>query len=185
LKIGDRVEIADAVGDVVDRNLLVTRVRTIKNVVITIPNGMVLSHHIINYSSSAEERGLILNTSVTISYDAPWRQVHRLLVEAACATGDILEDPEPFVYQTSLDDFYVRYELNAYTKKPSRMADIYSELHQNIHDNFNEVGIEIMSPYYSALRDGNQTTIPSKYQSIGYIANVFRAFSPEDTRPLP
>ncbi len=182
LRIGDRVEIADAVGDVVDRNLLVTRIRTIKNVVVTIPNGMVLSNHIINYSASAKERGLILNTTVTIGYDVPWRQVHQLLIEAARATRGVLEEPEQFVFQTGLGDYYVSYELNAYTRKPARMVNIYSELHQHIQDSFNEAGVEILSPSYSALRDGNRSTVPP--QSIGYIANVFRTFSPEDTRPL-
>ncbi len=182
LRIGDRVEIADAVGDVVDRNLLVTRIRTIKNVVITIPNGTVLNNYIINYSASAKGRGLILNTTVTIGYDVPWKQVHQLLIDAANATPDVLEKPKPFVLQTSLDNYYVSYELNAYTRKPARMANIYSELHQRIQDSFNEAGVEIMSPAYSALRDGSRSTVPP--QPIGYIADVFRTFSPEDTRPI-
>lgn len=182
LRIGDRVEIADTVGDVIDRNLLVTRIRTIKNVVVTIPNGMVMNNHIINYSASAKNRGLILNTTVTIGYDVPWKHVHQLLIDAARATRGVLEKPEPFVLQTSLDNYYVSYELNAYTRKPARMANIYSELHQRIQDSFNEAGVEIMSPAYAALRDGSPSTVPP--QSIGYIANVFRTFSPEDTRPI-
>lgn len=182
LRIGDRVEIADSVGDVVDRNLLVTRIRTIKNVVVTIPNGMVMNNHIINYSASAKDRGLILNTTVTIGYDVPWKQVHQLLIDAARTTRGVLEKPAPFVLQTSLDNYYVSYELNAYTRKPARMANIYSELHQHIQDSFNDAGIEIMSPAYSAFRDGNRSTVPP--QSIGYIANVFRTLSPEDTRPI-
>ncbi len=167
MKVGDRVQIADTIGDVVDRTLLVTRIRTIKNVVITIPNGLVLNSHIINFSASAEKMGLILHTSVTIGYDVPWRQVHMLLVEAARATGHILEDPEPFVFQTSLNDYYVTYELNAYTQQPEKMANIYSELHQNIQDYFNAAGVEILSPAYSAFRDGSPSTIPVGHQAVG------------------
>lgn len=166
--LGDRVKIADTVGDVVEKTLLVTRVRTIKNVDITIPNAMVLGSHIVNYSSSAKDYGLILHTSVTIGYDTPWRTVHELLIEAATATENILELPAPFVFQTSLDDFYVRYELNAYTEKPSVMAKTYSDLHQNIQEKFNEAGLEIMSPHYAQLRDGNRTTIPGQYLPEGY-----------------
>jgi small-conductance mechanosensitive channel len=184
LKIGDRVEIADAVGDVVDRNLLVTRIRTIKNVIITIPNSMVLSNHIINYSATVQARSLILHTTVTIGYDVPWRHVHQLLCDAATATPGLLKKPTPFVLQTSLDDFYVSYELNAYTKEPWRMADIYSELHQNIQDKFNEAGVEIMSPAYTAWRDGNQPTTSLEYQSLGYLSNFFKRMSSEQTRPL-
>lgn len=173
-KLGDRVKIADTIGDVVEKTLLVTRIRTIKNVDITVPNAMVLSSHIINYSSTAEETGLILHTTITIGYDAPWRQVHELLIAAARATGNILESPAPFVLQTSLDDFYVSYQINAYTDKPSVMACTYSDLHQNIQEKFNEGGVEIMSPHYSSLRDGNMTTIPESYLPETYKQPPFR-----------
>lgn len=184
LKVGDRVEISDAIGDVIDRNLLVTRIRTIKNVVITIPNAKVLNNHIINYSTSAQQSGLILHTTVSIGYDVPWRQVHELLTEAARSTENILAHPKPFVHQTSLDDYYISYELNAYTRDPARMAVIYSELHQSIQDKFNEAGVEILSPAYSALRDGSASTIPPNYPPLGYYSNFFRRRTAEDTQPI-
>lgn len=165
MRIGDRVKIGQTVGDVLERTLLVTRIRTIKNVVVTIPNGMVLNNEIINYNAPMLEEGLILHTTVTIGYDVPWRQVHELLIQAALATRDVLQDQQPFVLQTSLDDYYVSYELNAYTQIPERMATIYSELHQNIQDRFNEAGVEIMSPRYTAYREGNEVTIPPDYQN--------------------
>lgn len=162
-KAGDRVKIADTVGDVIEKNLLVTRIRTIKNVETTVPNAMVLGSHIVNFSSSADREGLILHTQVTIGYDAPWRQVHALLLEAARRTEHVLQDPAPFVLQTSLDDSYVSYEINAYTNQPNRMSEIYTRLHQNIQDSFNEAGVEIMSPQYHAQRDGNRSTVPESY----------------------
>jgi small-conductance mechanosensitive channel len=162
------VQIAETIGDITEKTLLVTRVRTIKNVDITIPNSMVLSSHVTNFSSSAREYGLILHTSVTIGYDAPWRTVHDLLIAAALATEHIMELPSPFVLQTNLNDFFVTYELNAFTDKPQRMATIYSDLHQNIQDKFNEAGVEIMSPHYSQIRDGNRTTIPDEYLPVDY-----------------
>ena len=162
-QVGDRVKIADTTGDVMEKTLLVTRVRTIKNVDVTIPNAMVLGSHLINFSSSAKNLGLILHTSVTIGYDAPWKTVHELLVSAARATTHILQKPEPFVLQTSLNDFYVTYEINAYTDQANLMAAIYAELHQNIQDKFNEAGVEIMSPHYTQLRDGNKTAMPDQY----------------------
>jgi small-conductance mechanosensitive channel len=162
-KIGDRVQIADAVGDVIEKTLLVTRVRTIKNVEITIPNALVLGNQIINFSAMATHPGLILHTKVTIGYDAPWRRVHELLIGAGTTTRFVTAEPPPFVLQTSLDDFSISYELNVYTKEPSRSLEILSELHEKIQDRFNEAGIEIMSPRFSALRDGNQPTLPSEY----------------------
>jgi small-conductance mechanosensitive channel len=187
--LGDRVKIADTMGDVIEKTLLVTRVRTTKNVDITIPNAMVLGSHIINFSSSAKERGLVLHTTVTIGYDVPWKKVHELLIQAARATQHILSEPAPFVLQTSLDDFYVSYELNAYTNQPGIMVKIYSELHQNIQDKFNEAGVEIMSPHYSAIRDGNQTTIPENYLPQSYVPPSFRIlpvgnpFARSDAKP--
>ncbi len=173
-QVGDRVKIGDTVGDVLEMRMNVTRIRTIKNVEITLSNKQVLDSPIVNFSTEARTRGLILNTSVTIGYDAPWRTVHRLLIEAALKTEHILKEPVPFVLQTALNDFYVSYELNAYTDQPNRMVDIYSDLHQQIQDSFNEGGVEIMSPHYSQIRDGNRTTIPDSYLAPDYVPSGLR-----------
>jgi small-conductance mechanosensitive channel len=159
--IGDVIRIGDHLGTVVEKTPFVIRIRTPKNEYISIPNSVLLSSNIINYSSS-KEKGLVLYTSVTIGYDAPWETVHRLLVSAAEATEYILKDPAPFVLQTSLDDFFVTYQLNAFTDHPEIQTRIYSELHQNIQNKFNEGGVEIMSPHYTSLRNGNKSTIPEK-----------------------
>jgi small-conductance mechanosensitive channel len=181
-KIGDRVKIGDVVGDVIEKSLLLIRIRTIKNEDITIPNSTVLSSHTINFSSVSRDLGLILHTTVTIGYDAPWRTVHQLLISAAKSTPGILDQPEPFVLQTSLDDSYVSYQINAYTSEPNRMAEIYSGLHQNIQDKFNEAKVEIMSPRYGAIRDGNQTTIPADYLPQEYRAPAFRISKADDEK---
>lgn len=160
-QVGDRVKIGEAVGDVVSKTLLVTRIRTIKNEDVNIPNATILSGQTVNYSSAAKRKGLILHTSVTIGYDAPWRTVHQLLLEAAGLTGGLQKEPAPFVLQTSLDDFYVSYQINAYTDRPQDSASIYSELHQHIQDAFNREGVEILSPHYRTLRNGNDPVIPA------------------------
>lgn len=173
-RIGDRVRIGDVTGDIIEKTLLVTRVRTIQNEVVSIPNSTVMNNHTINFSIEAAEKGLIVNTTVTIGYDVPWRQVHQLLIDAALATELIEAEPAPYVLQTSLDDYYVSYRLNAHTKSPNRQAVIYSGLHANIQDQFNNAGVEIMSPHYKALRDGNATTIPSDYLPKDYDPPRFR-----------
>jgi small-conductance mechanosensitive channel len=173
-KAGDRVKIGDALGDVVLKSLLATHVRTDKNEIVAIPNGVVLAGAIVNYTRLASANGTILHTSVTIGYDAPWRTVHELLLAAARRTDLVLAEPKPFVLQTSLDDSYVSYQINVYTNRPERMLDIYSWLHGNIQDAFNEAGVEIMSPSYAALRDGNTTTIPIANRPDGYHAPSFR-----------
>ncbi|GJM16634.1 MAG: mechanosensitive ion channel protein [Thermodesulfobacteriota bacterium] len=162
-KIGDTVQIADTNGDIVEKTMFVTRIRTVKNVEITVPNAMVLNDHIINYSALAENEGLVLHSKVTIGYDVPWKEVHDLLKEAAKATEGLEKEPEPFVLQTALNDFYVEYEINAYTKLPRIMSRTYNELHRNIQDKFNEAGVEIASPSITMYRDGNQSNIPDDY----------------------
>ena len=173
-QLGDRVKIGDTTGDIVEKTLLVTRIRTIKNVDISVPNSMVLSSHIVNFSSSAKQNRLILHTSVTIGYDAPWRKIHELLISAAKSTENILPQPKPFVLQTALNDFYVSYEINAFTNQPHLMAQTYSELHQKIQDTFYEAGVEIMSPHIFGVRDGNRAAIPAEYMPADYQAPSFR-----------
>jgi len=174
-QLGDKISIGDVIGDVIEKGLLVTRIRTPANRIITIPNSSLLNTNVINFSVSQREfkQPLILQTTVTLGYDLPWRKVHATLKEAALATKFIVSEPAPFVLQTSLDDFYVSYQLNAYTDHPSKMVYIYSELHQNIQDKCNEVGIEIMSPHYKALRDGNHSTIPENYLPEDYQSPAF------------
>ncbi len=172
-KIGDRIKIGDVTGDVLEKTILVTRLKTIKNEIITIPNSAILSGNTINFSSGAIEMGLIIHTTVTIGYDVPWKDMHKALIDAVLRTERLLSDPVPFVLQTSLDDFYVSYEINAYTKEADKQALIYSNLHQNIQDVCNERGIEILSPHYRAARDGNMTTIPSDYLSKDYESPSF------------
>ncbi len=173
-KVSDRIKFGDMLGIVIEKNLLVTRIRTTKNEDITIPNSSILSGNVINYSKAAKNEGIIIYTTVTIGYDAPWRTVHQLLIDAAWESEGIEKEPKPYVLQTSLDDFYVSYQINAYTKLPAKMPLIYSNLHQNIQDKFNEGGVEIMSPHYKTLRDGNTTTIPSDYLSENYVAPAFK-----------
>jgi small-conductance mechanosensitive channel len=174
-RIGDRVKIGDITGDVVEKTSLVTRIRTIKNEDVTVPNSTVLLSNTTNYSTSAKasEIGLIIHTTVTIGYSVPWKNMHQALINAALRTDMILKKPEPFVLQTSLDDFYVSYQINGYTWEANQQETIYSKLHQNIQDCCNEAGIEIMSPHYRNQRDGNMTTIPANYLDEDYIAPPF------------
>ncbi len=184
-QVGDRIRIGDTLGDVTEKTLLATHVRSIKNEDITVPNSLVLSSHVVNFSSYCREGALILHMEITIGYEAPWRHVHQLLISAALETKHILKDPAPFVLQTALDDFYVRYQINAYTDQPGQMMNIYGELHQNIQDKFNQAGVEICSPHFAALRDGNRIAIPDSYVPKTYTAPGFRLFTPANGGSIP
>jgi small-conductance mechanosensitive channel len=147
-KAGDRVRIGEAVGDVIEMRMQVTRLRTVKNEEIIIPNSTILNSMVVNYSAMVKDPGLILHTTVGIGYETPWRQVEGMLLMAAERTTELLKDPPPFVLQKSLGDFCVTYELNAYTSSAEQMAEKYHALHANIQDVFNEYGVQIMTPAY-------------------------------------
>lgn len=176
-QIGDRVKIDEIIGDIVSKNLLVTRIRTIKNEDIAVPNGILLNSHTINYSTLAKEKGLIIHSSVTIGYDTPWKIVHELLIKAALNTEGLLKSPEPFVLQKALSDFYVEYEINSYSHDPKNMHNIQAELNKQIQESFFENGVEIMSPHYYALRDGNTVTVPEPKRPANYEPGFFRFFN--------
>ncbi len=179
-RVGDIVRIGETFGEVTIKRLLVTHVRTYKNVVVSIPNSLILTTQVLNYTTLAGERGLVAHSSVTIGYDAPWRRVHELLIAAALKTEGVLADPPPFVLQTALNDFTVNYEINAYVSSPVPLPRTYSALHANIQEAFNEAGVEIMSPNYFALRDGNQVTTPTQHLPDDYVAPAFRVRHRED-----
>jgi len=150
---GDVVKIAGLLGYVSRVRLQVTHLRNAKNEEIVIPNSTILAGEVINYSSLAKSDGLILHTTVGIGYETPWRQVEAMLIEAAERTEGIRKDSKPFVLQTALGDFAVTYEINVYCEEPRRMLRIYSALHGNILDVFNEYGIQIMTPAYEGDPD--------------------------------
>ena len=175
-RVGDRVRIADAEGVIVAKTTHVTRIRTPKNVTISVPNSLVMSNHIINFTTMARDNreGVIVHTTVTIGYDVPFQRVEELLIEAARATEHLQEAPEPFVLQTALDDFYVAYQVNAFTLESQQMPQIRSELHRNIQTAFHNAGVEIASPHLSALRDGNAANIPDDCLPKDYRPAAFR-----------
>ncbi len=160
---GDRIIVDDIKGTILEKTLLVTRIRTPKNVVVTIPNSSLRSSHIINFSAAMREANthLVLHASITLGYDLPWRKVHEVLEKAAKITPNVIDEPAPFVLQTNMNDYHITYELNAYTDKPAVMERTYSKLYQNIQDQCREANIEILSPSYLAVRDGSEITIPT------------------------
>lgn len=164
-KTGDFIKVKDTIGNVIEKTPFVTRLRTIKNEVVTIPNSFIMSSNTVNYSASARRYGLIIHTMLTMGYETPWRKVHDLLVKAALATPGVLDHPEPFVLETELNDNYMCYQINAYIKDADNLPQITSDLHQNIQDFFHQAGIELVAPHYFATRDGNQSKIPEDWKA--------------------
>ncbi len=148
IKKGEIVEVGENFGKVTEIGFFSTRIMTPKHEEINIPNAVLMGTVTKNYSRLFKTSGVILHTSVTIGYDVPWRQVQALLRRAADKTAGLAKKPEPFVIQKALSDFYVEYELNAYLETPDKRLSVRSELHASIQDQFNEFGVQIMSPNF-------------------------------------
>jgi small-conductance mechanosensitive channel len=147
---GEYVRVDEHEGTVVTLGTFTTRIRTGMGEELTISNTQVLGAVTRNYSRAVKGPGFIVDTTVTIGYDTPWRQVHALLVQAALRTPGVLAEPAPRVFQTGLSDFYPEYRLvcQAIPSEPRPRAEVMSLLHANIQDLFNEHGVQIMSPHY-------------------------------------
>jgi small-conductance mechanosensitive channel len=149
-KIGDRIKINDVTGFVVEKSLMVIRLKTHKNEYVTFPNLMILNSSVVNYhtSSDEDEEGLILYATVTFGYGTPWQTVHEILINAALTTSHVQKSPKPFVLQTAMDDYYANYQINCYTKAVDLVPRIYSELYQHIQDGFHAAGLDMTAPEF-------------------------------------
>jgi small-conductance mechanosensitive channel len=171
-RVGDRVKIGDTIGDVTKMRLQVTQLQTIKNEEVTVPNSTILASDVVNFSALARSLGLILHSSVNFGYGTPWRQVEALLLMAAERTTGLKRQPRPFILQRALENFGVTYELNAYCDNAQAMASLYTDLHRNILDAFNEYGVQIMTPGYEG--DPEEPKVVPKDQWFKAPANGIR-----------
>ncbi|WP_461246342.1 mechanosensitive ion channel family protein [Treponema sp. R6D11] len=157
-KLGDRVQIKDITGFVVEKNLMVVRLKTHKNEYVTFPNLIILGSNIINYNTSSDEdeEGLIIYTEITFGYATPWQTIHDILINAALNTEYVQKTPRPFVLQTKLNDFYASYQINCYTKQVSKLPSIYAALYANIQTGFREAGLDMTAAHYRVITTNNQ-----------------------------
>lgn len=165
-KLGDQIKLNDTIGNVVEKSAFVTRLRTPKNEVITVPNAFIMSSQTTNYTASAQEYGLIIHASIGIGYDIPWQKVHECLVRAAKATKGTLQDREPFVLELQFRDFDTLYQINAYVDHTNNLSEVYSQLHQNIQDVFNQQGIPIETPFLKQDRSDTYTPRADKLREL-------------------
>lgn len=149
-QVGDWIKVNDAVGEVIEKTALVTRLRTINNEDITVPNSMILTNKTMNYSSASTDKYLIIPIDINIGFDIPYEKVNDLLIKAALQTKYIVAYPNPYVFKNKIQDTYISYQLNAFTKNPERMYFVTSDLNENILKIFKEEGLDLLSPRFFA-----------------------------------
>ncbi len=155
LKTGEWVKINDTEGKVLEVGLLAAKIRTIEGQEVTIPNSVLVGAPTRNYTRLGHPDGMSVSSTITIGYDAPWRQVHALLELAADRTPNISKTPKPSVVQKQLSDFYVEYTLIARLDDEGLRIQTVSNLNSAIQDAFNEFGVQIMSPHYMIQPNGS------------------------------
>lgn len=165
IRTGEWVKINETEGEVLEVGLLAAKIRTIEWQEVTIPNSVLVGTPTINFTRLGHPDGMIVSPSVTIGYDAPWRQVHALLLRAADRTPNIRKRPAPYVLQRQLSDFYVEYTLIARLEDEKQRIESLSDLYSQIQDAFNEFGVQIMSPHYMVQPEGNVVVPPAKWHA--------------------
>ncbi|WP_243055222.1 mechanosensitive ion channel family protein [Pseudomonas sp. BP01] len=165
LRPGEFVRIGEHEGTVTEVGMFTTSIRTGLGEVLTLPNSMITGSVTKNYSRVVQGQGYVVDTTVTIGYDTPWRQVEAMLLEAARRTPGVVEAPAPQVFQTALSDFYPEYRLvaQAVPSEPRPRAELLTVLHANIQDVFNEYGVQIMSPHYLADPEQEKRVPPERW----------------------
>lgn len=152
--VGDYVRIDNSEGVVVEKNAFITRLRDIKGNIVTVPNNSILSQQTINYSAALRHGdGSIVHSDFTFTYVVPRQTIEEYLLEAADRCTLLLKEPRPFVLITALEDFYTRYEINAYTRETERLFDVYSELHRHIIDVFREHHLNPTSSHFVSVKE--------------------------------
>jgi small-conductance mechanosensitive channel len=162
-QVGDYLRVGDYEGTVQGLGMLMTRLRTVKDEYVNIPNSVVIGGSTVNYSAAGREgHTLWIYTSATIGYDVPRTEVECLMLEAARGSTAVVATPAPFVLMRALGDYSIEYQLNAAidSSQARDLPQLYSALHCRVYDAFARAGVEILSPSYFALRDGNRATIP-------------------------
>jgi len=169
-KVGDRVQIGDSYGDIDEIGFFFTRIKTIKDEIISVPNLMVMNKEIRNFSALKE---VLIYVSVTLGYDVDKDEAQRLLIESAQKTKGIVtaSGRAPFVLLRDLGNYSITYEINAYTDQPNNLVHIKSDLINNILDDFKRSGVEIMSPTHVAVRDSERTVQSPMLQIVGAAKN--------------
>jgi small-conductance mechanosensitive channel len=155
IRTGEYAKIGNIEGTVREMGLLATKIRTPTLEYITVPNAVIIANPTTNYSRFADRHGAVVSTTVTIGYDTPWRQVHAMLLRAAKNTNGVRNQPPPRILQRGLSDFYAEYTLIFYIDKPQKRTQVLSELHGMIQDEFNEHGVQIMSPHFNSQPEDN------------------------------
>lgn len=163
VRVGEYVKVGDHEGTVTEIGMLSTKIITPRREEVTIPNTVLVATTTTNYSRQEAEGGAVVRTTMTIGYDAPWRQVHAMLLQAAEKTSLVRREPKPFVLQAALSDFYVEYALIVRIEHAPQRFQMLSELHANIQDIFNQHGVQIMSPHFEGQPESRVVVPPAKW----------------------
>lgn len=142
-KIGDRILFKKQFADVVAIDLIYTRMRTLDNVLISIPNQELLTSEIDNFGKKTTVRR---SCSVSVAHDVSSERVETALLEAADKVDGVLKDPRPYVWVTNLGDFAVEYTLYTFVNQIKRLPEVDGDMRRTVLEACKEHGIDISTP---------------------------------------
>jgi small-conductance mechanosensitive channel len=149
-RVGDFVSVGETEGLVTEMGALATKLRTMRREEITIPNGVMASSQLVNYTRLAADQGMLLSTTLAVGYGVDWQTVRGLLLDAAAATPGVAADPAPQVLPWALEEFFVRYQLHVRLAPGAGRIAVRAALNERILDTFNAAGVQIMTPHFES-----------------------------------
>jgi small-conductance mechanosensitive channel len=164
-RIGDYVKAGDVEGFVTELGPLATKIRTIRREEITVPNAVMTSDKVINFTRLGGDEGAVLSVTLGIGYAVPWQHVEALLLRAAAATNGVRRTPSPRVFQWELTDFYVVHQLHVHLDHADQRTFVRSELNARILDTFMAAGVQIMTPHFEAQPERPVLPDPARVDS--------------------
>jgi small-conductance mechanosensitive channel len=160
-RVGDRIFLNGKFADVVSIELIYTKMITLDNVLVSIPNQELLKSEIDNYGKKSLVRR---KCSITVGYDVASEEVEKTLLEAAnklIKSDNILKDPKPYVRITEFANFAVEYTLYSFTRDIKRMAEIDANIMKTVLETCKQHEIDLSTPtIIRSLNDGENKISP-------------------------
>jgi small-conductance mechanosensitive channel/nucleotide-binding universal stress UspA family protein len=172
-RIGDRIRVGaigrETWGDVIDIGLNTTKIKTIEEEIVVIPNNYIASNEVWNYTKGSPIYALTFK--VGISYGSSWRLAKKLIIEEMQKHPYVLRKPQSFVRIDSFGEFSMDLAVWAWLRNARDKDQIRSDLLEAIKDRFDAEGVEIPFPYRTIVYKGDmakekQLPIGVKFDNI-------------------
>ncbi len=142
-RVGDRIYFNDQFADIVTIDLIYTKMLTLDNVLVSIPNQELLKTEIDNYG---KKRIIRRRCIVTVGFEYSSADIEKVLLEAASKVQGVLNEPKSYVWITKFQNYAVEYSLYVFISEIKRLPEIDADLHRNVLETCQKHEIDISTP---------------------------------------